>query len=64
VKVTGECWNRGHEHPDVEWLAFMIGSDNSLDQRSADLVLNSPLLVVGSGNEELDCQRGSHTEME
>lgn len=40
----------------------MIGSDNSLNQRSADLVLNSSLLVVGSGDEELGCQKRPCTE--
>jgi hypothetical protein len=57
VKIAGECWDCGHEDPDVEWLAFMIGTDDSIYQRSTDLVLNHPLLVVGSSDEELDCQQ-------
>jgi hypothetical protein len=40
----------------VEWLAFMIGTDDPVYQRSTDLVLNNPLLVVGSSDEELECQ--------
>jgi hypothetical protein len=53
LQVTGECRDGWHEHPDVEGLSFLKGTNDPVHNGGTDLVLNRTLLVIGSGDEEL-----------